>query len=124
MDNDSTHESKTKGFLWGTALTWTLSIPFIIGIFHSFRGISEQKATGVGAIVGGLEAGYATFGLILGLLLPVVAIVLLMRSFSSGHRVRALFSVLYIGWNVVMVMGLAAMCVGAWFIIHQIHTVR
>jgi len=86
MDNGSSYDRKTKGwFLWGTVLTWALSIPFILGIFHSFREVSEQKATGLGAIAGGLAEGFVTFGLILAFLVPVVAIVLLIRSFSSGH---------------------------------------
>jgi len=103
MDNDSSYDRKTKGFLWGTALTWALSVPFIIGILNSFRGISEQKATGLGAIAGGLADSYATFGLILVFLMPVVAIVLLSMSFSPGHWMRTLFSILYISWNALIV---------------------
>jgi len=120
MDNGSGYDRKTKGwFLWGTVLTWALSIPVVIGIFNSFRGISEQKATGLGAIAGGLAEGYANFGLILALLAPVVAIVLLIKSFSSGHRMRTLFSLLYIGWNLLMLFaGLFAW----FFVFHQIHT--
>ena len=119
MDNGSSYDRKTKGwFLWGTVLTWALSIPFILGIFHSFREVSEQKATGLGAIAGGLAEGFVTFGLILAFLVPVVAIVLLIRSFSSGHWMRTLFSLLYIVWNVLMVLaGLSA-----WFFLsHTIH---
>jgi hypothetical protein len=97
MDNGSSYDRKTKGwFLWGTVLTWALSIPFIlgIGISHPFRGISEQKATGMGTVAGDLAEGYITFGLLLALLVPVVAIVLLIRSFTSGHWMRTLFSLL------------------------------
>lgn len=122
MDNGSSYERKTKGwFLWGIVLTWALSIPFIIGIFHSFQGISEQKATGIGALAGGLAEGFITFGLILAFLVPVVAIVLLIRSFSSGHRMRTLFSLLSIGWNVLMLLaGLSVL----FFFFHTIHSVQ
>lgn len=102
MDDGSSHDRKRNAFLLGMVLTWTLSIPVIIGMFHSFRGISETKATGLGAIAGGLAEGYATFGLILAFVLPVGAIVLLVRSFSGGHRMRALFSLLYICWSALM----------------------
>jgi F0F1-type ATP synthase membrane subunit c/vacuolar-type H+-ATPase subunit K len=99
MDGGSSDDRKRNYFLWGTALTWALSAPLVIGIFHSFRGISEQKATGLGAVAGGLAESYAIFGLVLALVLPVGAIVLLVKSFASGHRVRALFSLLYICWS-------------------------
>jgi hypothetical protein len=42
-------ERQNKWFLWGTAFTWTLSIPLIVGVSNAFKGISEQKATGLGA---------------------------------------------------------------------------
>ena len=35
--------------------------------------------------------------------MPVVAIVLLSKPFSPSHRMRILFSILYIGWNAQMV---------------------
>ena len=96
MDDSSSDERKRKYFLWGTVLTWTLSVPLIIGIFHAFRGISEQKATGLGAVAGGLAEAYVIFGLILAFVLPAGAIVLLVRSFSAGHWARTLLSLLYI----------------------------
>jgi len=109
MDNGSSHERKSRWFLWGKVLTWALFIPFIIGIFIPFgRGIGEQKAMGLGAIAGGLAESYGTLGIILAFVLPVVAIVLLIKSFSSGHRMRAL---LYIGWNVIVLMLLAGLFV-------------
>jgi uncharacterized membrane protein len=99
MDASSSDKRKRKYFLWGSILTWTLSIPLIIGIFHAFRGISEQKATGLGAVAGGVAEAYAMFGLILAFVLPVWAIVLLVKSFSGGHSARAVFSLLYICWS-------------------------
>jgi hypothetical protein len=98
MDNDR----KRKWFLWGMVLAWTPSVPLIIGVLHSFRGISEQKATGLGAVAGGLAEVYVTFGIILTFILLVGAIVLLGRSFSGGHRMRALVSMLSICWSALM----------------------
>jgi len=115
MRDGSSLDHKRKWFLWGTVLTWTLSIPLIIGMFNSFRGISEQKATGLGAVAGGLAEGYVTFGLIFSLVLPVGAIVLLVRSFSGRHRMRALVSVLYICWS-ALALALAGLFVWLSFI--------
>jgi hypothetical protein len=94
-------DRKKKWFLWGTVLTWTLSIPFIIEAFNIFRGMSGQKSAGLGAIAGGLAELYVTVGIILAFVLPVGAIVLLVRSFSKGHPLRGVFSVLYICWSVL-----------------------
>ena len=112
MEDSSSHDSKGKWYVWGTILTWTLSIPVIIAIFNSLREISEQKATGIGAVAGGLAGGYVTFSLILAFVLPVGAIVLLVRSLSGTHRMRALLSVLYICW---CAFTLALASIFAWF---------
>jgi len=106
MDNRSSDDRKRKFFLWGTVLTWTLSIPLIIGVVNAFKGISEEKATGLGAVAGGFAEAYVTLGVIFGFVLPVGAIVLLVKSFGRGHRMRAIFSLLYIGWSVLtLVLG-------------------
>jgi hypothetical protein len=98
MDNDS----KRKRFIWGMILAWIPCLPFIIGVLSSFRGISEQKATGLGAVTAGLSEVYLTFGLILTFISLVAAIVLLSRSFSGGNGMRTLFSVLSMCWSVFM----------------------
>jgi hypothetical protein len=115
MDDASSHDRKRKWFLWGMVLTSTLSIPLILGTFHSFRGISEEKAIGLGAVAGGIAETYVTFALILAFVLPIAAIVLLVKSFSGGHRTRALFSLLCILWNALM-LALAGLFVWLSFI--------
>jgi hypothetical protein len=72
----------------GAILAGVSSIPFIIMSFYAFHGMSQDKATGLGAVAGGLIEGNATFGFILSFVLPVAAIVLLGRSFSRGDRMR------------------------------------
>jgi hypothetical protein len=98
MDNDP----KRKWFIWGMVLALIPSVPLIIGILRSFRGISEQKATGLGAITVGFAEVYLIFGLILTFIFLVGAIVLLGRSFSGEHRMRALLSALSICWSALM----------------------
>src|SRR5215469_5964608 len=92
MDNELSHDTKRMWFLWGMILAWIPVIPAIIGIFNAFRGISEQKATGLGAVAGGVAEVYATLGMILVLILPVVAIVLLGKSRTSVHPKPAFIS--------------------------------
>ena|SRR5438445_9553576 len=89
-------ERKRKRFLWGMLLAWMPAVPLIFYYLINLKGFSEQKATGLGAVAGGLAEVYLTFGLGLTLASEVVAIVLLLGAFSRGHSVRALFSVLSI----------------------------
>lgn len=96
MGDAFTHDPTRKFFFWGTVLTGTLSVPLIIIFFNAFKGMSAEKATGLAALAGGLGEAYATFGALLSLALPVGAIILLLRSFSVGHRMRALISLLCI----------------------------
>jgi hypothetical protein len=95
-----TDDVKRKRFLWGVCLAWTpflfLVIPTAIGIFSAFRGISREKATGLAAVAGGLTEFLSTFGLAAIVVFEVAAIILLLRTFSSGRPVRVLFSVISI----------------------------
>jgi len=84
---------KKKRFLWGVLLAWA---PWIPTLGYAFRGISEQKATGLGAVVGGLVELFVVCGIAAILIGQVAAIVLLCRAFSPGHWIRSLFSVLSI----------------------------
>jgi hypothetical protein len=90
MDEILIHERKRKWFVWGTFLTCTLSIPLIVGMSNSLRGISAEKATGLAAVAGGLAEAYVTFAAILAFALPIAAIFLLSRSLSQDAR-RARF---------------------------------
>jgi hypothetical protein len=96
MDDSLSYDRKKKSFVWGTVLTGTLSIPLIIIFFRAFKGIFAEKATGLAAVAGGVAEAYVTLGVLLSLALPLAAIVLLLRSFSAGHRMRTLISLLCI----------------------------
>lgn len=101
MDEDQSNDRKGKWFRWGMVLAWTPFVPFMLGLFHAFSGVSQQRATGLGAVAGGIAEMYTTFALIFAFMLPVAAIVLLGKSFSQGHGMRTLFSVLSICWSAV-----------------------
>ena len=122
MDDSFSHDRKRKSFFWGTVLTATLSIPLIIVFLNAFKGISAEKATGLGAIAGGLAEAYVTLGLLLSLVLPVAAIVLLVKSCSAGHQMRAVFSLLCI-CACALILALAGLSVWAFFV-YLPHTAR
>jgi hypothetical protein len=101
---EATYEAGKNRFVWGMVLAWAPAIPLIIGVSSTFRGLSEQKAIGLGAVAGGLAEAYLTFGLLATLAFQVGGIVLLSRSFSSGHGARAVFSALSIGWSILTLL--------------------
>jgi hypothetical protein len=91
---------KRKRFWWGVVLAWIpflfLAIPTAIGVFRAFRGISQEKATGLGAVAGGMGEIFSTFGLAAMVVSEVTAIILLLRSFSGDRPKRAIVSALSI----------------------------
>jgi len=93
MDSQA-DDIKRKRFYWGAFLAWA---PFLICILPAavavFHGVSSKKATGLGAVAGGISESLLIFGVVALLVLEVVAIVLLLRAFSKGHPLRVLLSV-------------------------------
>lgn len=96
--NGALEDAKSRRFLWGALLVWS---PFLLvvlpGLLNAFHGISEQKATGIGAIAGGMAGFFATFGFLVILVFQVTAIIFLLRIFSKEHLTRGFFSVISIG---------------------------
>ena len=78
-------ELKKRRFVWGVFLAWAPWIPTLIGTGYGLRGISEQKATGLGVVVGGLTEMFVVYGIGAILISQVAAMVLLFRAFSPGH---------------------------------------
>ena len=81
-----------RRFLWGILLVCASSIPVGIGFFDSFRGLSGSKATGIGAVAGGIAESFVPFGLACALVFSAVGIVFLVRTFSREHWWRSLFA--------------------------------
>ncbi len=94
-------EVKKKRFLWGVLLVWAPWIPIMIGLGHA---LIEQKATGIGAVAGGLTELFVVWGIGSILIGQVAAVVLLFRAFSPGHSIRSLFSVLSICLSGLMLL--------------------
>ena len=104
MDTLATSNPKSRPFVWGLAITLALAVPMVISMGLSFRGLSEQKATGLGAVAGGISEAYAIYGMAFTIIAPIVAIFLLGRSLSDGHRFRNFISWLLMGWSSLMLI--------------------
>jgi hypothetical protein len=93
---------RSRRFLWGVSLAWIPWVPLLFGLVNAFKGVSEQKATGMGAVLAGLQL-FAIFGLVIAVVFGVSAIVLLVRAMSGQGRLRSLFSLLCICMSVLMI---------------------
>lgn len=96
-------ERKKKRFLWGVLLAWTPAIPLALAFVHIFKDLSTSKATGLGAVAGGLAEAYLTLGIGLTLVFEVAAVILLLRAFSREHLMRSLFSIVSICCSTLIV---------------------
>ncbi len=99
---------KKKRFVWGALLAWTPWLPAIIGLGNALRGISKEKATGIGAVTGALAETFISAGLLATVVFEVAAIILLLRAFERGHWLRSLFSAFSIclGGLMLLLLGL------------------
>jgi hypothetical protein len=103
--NGALEDARSRRFWWGLLLVW---VPFLLvivpGLLNAFRGVSEQKAIGMGAIAGITAEYFATFGFLVSLVFQVTAIVLLLRTLSKEHPARGLLSIISIGCSVFMLL--------------------
>src|SRR5581483_4642347 len=83
----------------GVAIGWFSLIPLIYGCTNAFRGISEQKATGLGAVAGGIAEACTMFGVFAIVATEVGAIYLLVTSWSRGRSGRNFLSIITIAWS-------------------------
>jgi hypothetical protein len=103
-------ELKKRRFVWGVVLAWAPWLPIPFGISSAFKSLSEQKATGLGVVAGGLTEKFVLLGISASLVSEVAAMVLLFRAFSPGHRARSLFSALSISLS-----GMTLLLIGLFF---------
>jgi len=112
-------ELKKKRFLWGVVLAWAPWIPILVGLGHTLLGISRQKATGIGAVAGGLAELFVVWGISAILIAQVTAIVLLLRALSREHWMRSLFSALSICLSGLMLLLVGLFLWLSWFQKHH-----
>jgi hypothetical protein len=97
-------ELNRKRFFWGVLLAWGPWIPIMVGLGNALIGVSREKATGIGAVAGGLAEQFVMWGIVAVLISQITAIVMLYRAFSPGSWARSLFSMLSICLSGLMVL--------------------
>jgi hypothetical protein len=112
-------ELTKKRFLWGVVLAWAPWVPILVGLIHTLLGISRQKATGIGAVAGGLTEIFVVWGIGAILIGQVVAIILLFRAFTSGHWIRSFFSIVSICLSALMLVLIGLFLWLSWFQKHH-----
>jgi hypothetical protein len=103
----SDDDRKRNRFFWGIALAWLPFIPVLVGLANALRGMSQQKATGIGAVGGGIAEMGVLYVLTLAPILTISAMVLLLRSLSKAHPLRNIFAVISVCWGALMISVLA-----------------
>jgi hypothetical protein len=81
--------------------------------------MSGQKATGIGALAGGLAELFVVCGICAILIGEITAIVLLLRAFSPGHWVRSFFSAMSICLSGIMLLLVGLFFWLSWFQTHH-----
>jgi hypothetical protein len=96
--------AQRKKFRYGLLLAWAPLIFFIVPIAQ----MSSEKATGLAAVAGGVSEVAATFGLVVIVASEVVAIVMLIRTFSRSHLTRTVVAIFSVGCSglLLLVLGL------------------
>lgn len=106
-------ERRTR-FVKGAVLAWVpLLFVLIPALLTLFRGLSSQKATGLGAVAGGFAQGFVVFGFAAMVASEIAAVVLLYRALSRNHALRTMFSLLSICASVLMLAITGALL---WFV--------
>jgi hypothetical protein len=112
-------EINKKRIRWGALLVWGPWIPIAVGLGITLRGIAKQKATGIGAVAGGLTELFVVWGIGAILIGQVAAIILLYRAVAAGHWVRNLFSFVSIGLSLLMLLLVGLFLWLSWFQVHH-----
>jgi hypothetical protein len=109
-------DQEKKLFALGVGLVWA---PVLLllgpGLFSAFRGVSQEKATGLAAVAGGFAEALMTFGLVAFVVCQVAAIVLLARGVRRDQWGQSMAAVVSIVCSVGI---LALMALAMWWLWH------
>jgi len=109
-------DPEKKRFAWGIGLAWVPIGLFIVPSLSSlFRGISQEKATGLAAVAGGIAEALSMFGLIAFVVCELAAIVLLLRVVNREQWRRSLVAVVSVVCSVIF---LALTGLALWWLWH------
>lgn len=102
-------------FTLGILLAWApYAIIAGLGYVRAIGEIENQKATGLGAVAGGLSESFVTFGVVAFLATQVMAIMLLIRYVGVGETSQTIVSILSIGLSV---LGIMATILSFWVVV-------
>jgi hypothetical protein len=104
-----------KFFAWGVGLAWLPLLLLVPSLFSAFRGVSQEKATGLAAVAGGFAEALATFGLLAFVVCQIAAIVLLARAVKRERWGRSMVAVISIVWSTGI---LALTALATWWLWH------
>ena len=102
--------TQSKRFRRGLLFAWVpllfFIVPTAIGIIRAIA--QREKATGLAAVAGGVAEPAATLGLVVIVASEVVAIVMLVRTFSRSHLTRTFVAIFSVGCSglLLLVLGL------------------
>ena len=96
----------TKAVLFAWVPAFFLVTPILVG---ALRSISRNKATGLGAVAGGLSEGLVTFGIVAMFACEVYAVVWLVRTFSKGGLLMRSVAIASIGCGAFCLISLLAL---------------
>ncbi len=109
-------------FLLGILLAWVPIVIVIAPIFVSVFGeITNQKATGLGAVAGGLSEALLTFGIVAFVTTQIVAIVFLVRSIGSAETSQNIVAILTAGFSVLVLVATGLLLWLMWFVIPRLN---
>lgn len=98
-------DPEKKRFLWGIGLAWAPIVFLIVpGLLHGFGGLSQEKATGLGAVAAGIAEALFNFGLIAFVVCELAAIVLLLRVVKREQWRRSLVAVVSVVCSVIFLV--------------------
>jgi hypothetical protein len=72
-----------RTFFWGIVLAWTPIALFVLGIVRAMLEMSRQRTSGLGPVAGGVSEVLVTYGLLVALASQILAVVLIVRTFTS-----------------------------------------
>ena len=106
-------DAEKKRLLWGAGLAWVPALMVMVPtIMNGFRGASQEKATGLAVVAGGMLEALVTFGLVAFVACQLGAIVALAREIRRGGVGRTAFCMASMGFSLVM---LTVMLLTVWW---------
>jgi len=112
-------DQANKRFAVGMLLAWAPWVPTLLGLIHIVV-ISGNKATGIGAVAGGVSEMLVLLGLGTMIVSQITAIALLSRSFSREHFARSLVSVISIILSAIMLAIMGGYIWFTWFLVRHL----